>query len=237
MTLRARLASLTLGLLLAVGCVDYQETIEVLPDGRIELTIFATVVDAARPAIENRPGMREMLKIPDSRQQALRRLPAGFGLKHWVVSRAKGYHIYDVSVTAPNADALREWLGGMSGDQKIEIVDDGNRILYRRTLPPSGGRPAPQFMQLFSTPADKARMAFRMIVPTEFIETNGVRDGRKISVWQADLGTIRNKGLVMEATIRKPGLLDATPPWLVAAIAALVGVSIGVIVLRRRRRP
>src|SRR5690606_25125568 len=128
MTLRARLASLTLGLLLAVGCVDYQETIEVLPDGRIELTIFATVVDAARPAIENRPGMREMLKIPDSRQQALRRLPAGFGLKHWVVSRAKGYHIYDVSVTAPNADALREWLGGMSGDQKIEIVDDGNRI-------------------------------------------------------------------------------------------------------------
>lgn len=232
---RRPIFALVAGLTLLAGCLDYQETIEVLPDGRIELTLFTTIVDAARPAIENRPGMRDLLRIPDSHEQALRRLPEGFGLKHWIVTRGKGFHVYDIAVTAPSPAALREWLGGFGGDQSVEIVEDGRNIRYRRVLPPTGGRRSPEVMQMFKLPADKGRMAFRMIVPTEFVETNGRRDGKRISTWQIDLGTLRHQGLVMEAVIRRPGILDAVPPWGAAAAAAIVGIGIGFLVLRRRR--
>jgi hypothetical protein len=233
--IRGPVLALAAGLTLLSGCLDYQETIEVLPDGRIELTLFTTIVDAARPAIENRPGMRDLLRIPDSREQAQRRLPPDFGLKHWVVTRGKGFHIYDISVTAPSPAALREWLGGFSGEQQIEIVEDGDTIRYRRVLPPTGGRRSPEIMQMIKLPADKGRMAFRMIVPTEFIETNGRRDGKRISTWQIDMGSLRHQGLVMEAVIRRPGLQDVVPPWGMAAAAAALGIGIGLFVLRRRR--
>lgn len=238
---RKPVRNLLLGLLLAlfaVGCIDYQETIIVHRDGSVELRLYAVIADAARPLLSRRAALRDLLEIPDSDAQARRRLPEGFGMRYWVVSRGRGFHMYDIAITAPSVDALREGFGGLGEGQQFELNRlPGGRYEYTRTIQPIAAEretSSPLPFRISLPGQAEGRFEFRIEVPTRIESGNGIRVSSREMLWQTDQSAMRQRGLIMRAVI------DGGPwwyrhPWAPVLLAAS-GLLAGIWWWRRRRR-
>jgi len=238
-TQRRKTTLITLcGLLLAAtaGCIDYQETIEVKPDGRIEVTIYATVLEAALPMVRNRPELQQLMMLPADAAATRELLPSTIKLKHWVIERGPGIRIFDVAVTLPTMGAFESELAPMFGDQAVQLfLDDDGLWHYRRDVEPfpfqiPEGAPRRMLQQRM----EDGKLTFRLRVPTQIAETNGTRRGQHEVHWSTDLFELREQGVLMVARVHPPG--GRVIPWAAAAGLALLAAVLFYGWRRRRQR-
>jgi len=200
------------GLLLS-SCVDYQETLRFLPDGRIELEIYATVIKAVLPSLAQRPEWKGILLLPTTLEQARNSYAMGVKIKRWIIEEGAGVVVYDLAVTIENPPALSQAIREIQSNQKIEIyLDEGGKIRYRREIPPFGTESLPPFLLgMLRERLENSRLLFRLIAPSGILKTNGLSPNEKEVIWETKLSELRTRGLVMMAILRAPTPLDRFP--------------------------
>lgn len=231
-----------LGLIAGIGCIDYQETIEVRSDGSVEITIYAAIAQAAMPMVRNRKELRQLLLLPSgaasARKQLAKSIP-GVQVKYWASTYAEGVRIYDLAVTVPSVDAFRAGVGEIFSEQSFEVTRTADGMLaYRRSVAAEPVRDEMKSaMGFMRKRLEQSNLEFRLIVPTEVIETNGIRVSERETYWRSNLVRLRKHGLDMQALIALPGPLSVLGGPEVAVPAAVIGgVLIFLLWSRRRKR-
>lgn len=233
MSYRIYLAAV-LSLALVAGCIDYQESIVVDSDGRVEITVFATVARGGLKLVENRPELQQLLLLPPNPILARELLPDTVQVKHWVIREGPGVRIYDLAVTLTSLEDAQVELGALSGSDSVRIYRDGDAIVYRRRVPavPLETRIARSRLE---ESLSNSRLEFSLTVPTEILETNGIRPTPQHAIWRTNLLALRQHGLEMVARIRPPRPLALWAAVAAAMMAVAAASVVGVAVWRRRR--
>jgi hypothetical protein len=192
------------------ACVDYQETLRLLNDGRIELEIYATVVKATLPFLAQRSEWKGILLLPSTLEEARKSYAMGMKIKRWMIEEGAGVVVYDLAVTIENPPALSQAIREIQSSQKIEIyLDEEGKIRYRREIPPFGSESLPPFfLGMLRDRLENSRLVFRLIAPAGILKTNGLSPNEEEVIWETKLSELRTRGLVMMAILRAPTVLD-----------------------------
>lgn len=231
---------LLVSLLLVSSCLDYQETLRLLPDGRIELEVYATAVKAMLPMIANRPEWKGLLLLPATLEEARQSYALGVQVKRWYIEEGAGVVVYDFAVTIENPPALSQLVREIQSNQKVELfLDEKGLIHYRRELPPLArdALPAP-FAQLLREQFENSRLRFRIVSPSGIVRANGIQVSPEEVIWETGLLKLRSQGLVMLAEIRAPSFFERYPLFQILLLLGLVTVLLWgtILFLRKRRR-
>lgn len=222
---------------LAASCIDYQERIVVNRDGSVELTVYATIVNAALPMVKNRPELKQLLLLPVNPDGAKKLLPQAIKIKHWQVVDGPGIRIVDATVSVDNIETLQAHLGVFASSQHFKLYrnNQGN-YRYEREVPAypinannSLSRP------LLEKQLTNSNLEFSLSVPTRIISSNGQYINQQSVRWQTNLIQLRQEGFRMYAEIAAPS--QAT--WLIPLGAGMVLVISGGMVfwlIQKRRR-
>lgn len=219
---------------LAVGCIDYQESIVVNRDGSVELTVYATIVNAALPMVKNRPELKQLLLLPIDPNGVKRLLPEAVQILHWQVEDGPGIRIVDAKVRVDSIDALQAHMGAFASSQNFKLYrDNQGNYRYEREVPAypinaSNGLSRP----LLEKQLANSNLEFKLSVPTRVLSSNGKSHDGKSVHWQTNLIQLRQEGFLMQATIEAPP--EPANLWPLLA-AALLGLFALVYWWRRRR--
>lgn len=225
--------------LLLGSCVDYQETLRFLPDGRMELEVYATVVRAMLPMISRNPDWKGFLLLPATLEEARKAYAMGVKVKRWIIEEGAGVVVYDLAITIETPPALSQAIQEIHSGQKIQVVlDEQGKIRYRREIPPLTSEfLPPSFGSMLRERFENSRLVFRIESPSGIIRTNGIAPGPTEAYWETTLLNLRTRGLLMMAEIRVPSLFHRflwLKPLLLSSGAILFLYSL--FLLRRRRR-
>ncbi len=238
--LAGRLVAALLGMVLAAalgGCVEYRERIELGRDGSgsalLEIGVSENLARAAALAEAN--GFE-----PGRVRAALAGL-AGIEVVETRVALEQGTRWLRIRLRFASLAALAG-LDRAPGYQglfgRVALAEGGERkLLYRRTVSLDAARFGATASLLLGPLLARYPWRFEVAFPTRVAAATGpgaqLADGRRLVRWGLSLDEVIERPHTLEARYARPGpgLLG-----LAAAVALMVAVAAGVVLLRRSRR-
>jgi len=219
------------------SCVQYEESIVVREDGKVEFKVFASFLRAGIQILKTRPEFVGILSLPLLEGDARTSLLKGAEVKRWLVEQGDVEVLYDVEVTFPTSGSLTDRLSAFYPRQKIVFYkDEGGTWIYRREIPPLSIREYPPFFQnLLKNREMATSIRFHFVAGDRIEDTNGFLSSPEEVVWETDLLTFHTQGIYMFVRFTSREWYQ-TPLFLSGmGILLLLGAGVGFFLYRKNR--
>jgi len=216
--------------LLITSCVKYNDTIVFNEDfsgtDTIEFYISNVILDtdAGRELVQNFKKMKEDKNLK------------GIKLIEKKVENLGSETKFTIKLQFSSLDALNKLTNSDKENSKLnetfKLVEENDYFKYTRTITPTSKDENKPKTEADIAAENLAKMVlaeyvwtFKVKFPYEVVKTNGnLKEDKKTVEWKYDVYTLVEKGVKMEALVKKPSLLDKIVNFFKSIINAILSI-------------
>ncbi len=208
------------------GCIDYQETIHIFPNGWVRVSIDFKAPSVIFRELIYKSGVKFFKLMTMPRKKALKELPSSINLMEWYLDKSTADWHFHANFYVSSSAAAKD-MGKIFSGQKMDVKIEDGKVDFKRFIDfTKFGRLIANMKQSKLVKRELllgSTFRFKVITPTEIVKSNAKVQNDKTVEWDYKLLDLVAQPQIMEVVFKLPPFFYHPLFWLLYGLVSMVG--------------